>query len=56
LISYKKEVDGDNNLNNYLKMTGIISNMFGAQKTLKETRIKLYNTLALLAVLYGSGN
>ena len=30
--------------------------MFGPQKTLKTTRIKLYNTLALPALLYGSEN
>jgi hypothetical protein len=54
LISYEKEVDVDNKLNNYLKMTDIISNMFRVQTISKETRIKLYNTLALPAVLYGS--
>jgi hypothetical protein len=37
-------------------MTGILYSIFGAQKTLKKTRIKLYNTLALLALLYGSEN
>ena len=54
LISYKDEVDIDNKLNNYLKVTGIINNTFRQQKTLKKTRIKLYNTLALPALLYGS--
>jgi hypothetical protein len=43
LITYEKEVDIDNILNKYLKITGIIKNMFRPQKT----RIKLYNTLAL---------
>jgi hypothetical protein len=37
-------------------MTGIINSIFGAQETLKKTRMKLYNTLALLALLYGSEN
>ena len=45
-------MDIDNKLHNYLKITGIINNVFRPQKTLKKTRIKLYNTLALL--LYGS--
>ena len=54
LISYEKEVDVDNKLNNGLKITGFISNMVRAQITLKETRIKLYNTLAFPAVLYCS--
>jgi len=30
-----------------LKITGILNNVFGPQKTLKKTRIKLYSTLAL---------
>jgi hypothetical protein len=35
-----------------LKITGIINNVFRPQKI----RIKLYNTLALPALLYGSEN
>ena len=38
----------------YLKITGILNNVFRQQKTLKKTRIKLYNTLALPVLLYGS--
>ena len=49
-------MDDDNTLNNYLKITGIINNMVRKQKTLKKTRIKLYNTLALTALLYSSEN
>ena len=52
LITYEKEVDIDNILNKYLKITGIIINMFKTQKT----RIKLYNTLALPGLPYGSEN
>jgi endonuclease I len=52
-ISYERELDIDNKLNNYLKIT-VILNMFGPQKTLKKTRIKLYNTLAPPALLYGT--
>jgi len=37
-----------------LKLTGILNNVFRPQKTLKKTRIKLYNTLALPLSLYGS--
>jgi hypothetical protein len=54
LISYENEVGFDNKLNNNLKITGIINNMFRLQKTLKTTTIKLYNTLDLPALLYGS--
>ena len=53
-ISYEKELDIDNKLHNYLKITGILNNDFRPQKTLKKTRIKLYNTLALPVLLYGS--
>ena len=49
-ISYEKEEDTDSKLNNYLQITGIINNTFRAQKTLKKTRIKLHNTLALPAL------
>ena len=34
-------------------MTGIIGDMFRAQKSLKGTRMKLCNALGLPAVLYG---
>ena len=32
-ISYEKELDIDNKLHNYLKITGIINNVFRPQKT-----------------------
>jgi hypothetical protein len=54
-LSYEKESDIDNKLCNYLKITGILNNVFRPQKkTLKKKRIKLYNTLALPVSLYGS--
>ena len=39
-----------------MKITGILNNVFRPPKKtpLKETRIKLYNTLALPVLLYGS--
>jgi hypothetical protein len=55
LISYENDMDIDK-LNNYLKITGIISNVFRPKKTLKKTTIKLYNTLASPTLLYGSEN
>ena len=42
MISYEKELDIDNKLHTYLKITGILNNVFRPQKTLKKTRIKLY--------------
>jgi hypothetical protein len=53
-ISYVKELDIDNKLHNYLKITGILNNVFRPQKSLKKTGIKLYNTLAVPVLLYGS--
>ena len=47
-------MDVDNKLHNYLKITGILNNVFRPQKTLTKTRIKLYDTLALPVLLYGS--
>jgi hypothetical protein len=47
-------LDIDNKLYGYLKITGILNNVFRPQKTLKKTRIKLCNTLALRVLLYGS--
>ena len=49
----KLESDIDK-LNNFLKITDILNNVFRPQKPLKKTRRKLYNTLALPVLLYGS--
>ena len=37
-----------------MKITGILNNVFKPQKPLKKTRIKLFNTLALPVLSYGS--
>jgi hypothetical protein len=47
LISYENEMDICNKLNNCLKITGIINNVFRPKKILNKTIIKLNNTLAL---------
>jgi hypothetical protein len=49
-------VDIDNKLNNYVKITGIINNVFRPQKPPKKRRIKLYNTQVLPRLLYDSEN
>ena len=54
MISNEKELDINNKLHNYLKITYILNNVFGPQKTLMKTPIKLYNTLVLPVLLYGS--
>jgi len=38
----------------FLKITGILNNVFRPQQILKKIRIKLHNTLALPVLLYGS--
>jgi hypothetical protein len=48
LISYENEMDIDNK---YLKIPGIINNVFKPKKTLKKNRLKLYNTLASTSVI-----
>jgi hypothetical protein len=47
-------MDIHNKLHNYLNIAGILNNVFRPQKTLKKTRIKLYNSLALPVLLFGS--
>jgi len=47
MIFYEGELDIDNKLNNILKITVILNNVFRPQKTRKKTSIKLHNTLAL---------
>jgi hypothetical protein len=46
-------LDIDNKLNNYLKITGTLNNVFRPQTLLKKIKIKLYNTLALSVLSYG---
>jgi hypothetical protein len=56
LISYEKEKDINSKITTFLKITGIISNTFKPYKVQKGTQIKLYNSLALPVLLYGSEN
>jgi len=41
VIAYEGELDTDKKLNNVLKITGILNNVFRPQKTRKKTRIKV---------------
>ena len=56
MISYEKELYIDNKWNNHLKTSGIINNIFRPHNTLKKTRMKLYNSITLPSLSYGSGN
>jgi hypothetical protein len=51
VISYEKELDIDNKLQNYLKITGIINNLFRPQNSLKnKNKITQYSSLPSLVV------
>jgi len=54
MISYERELNIDNKLNNYLKITGILNNVFRPQKNPLRKKNKIINTLALPILLYGS--
>ena len=41
-------------LNNFLKITGILNEVFRPQRNVRKTRIKPCNTLALTVLFYGS--
>jgi hypothetical protein len=55
-VSYENEKDIDSKISKFLKITGIINNIFKPNKVRKNTIIKLYSTLALPVLLYGSEN
>jgi hypothetical protein len=54
LVSYEKEKDIVNKITTFLKITGLINNKFKPNEVQKGTRMKLYTTLALPILLYGS--
>jgi hypothetical protein len=54
LVSYEKEKDIDNKNTKFRKITGLINNTFKPNEVQKGTRIKLYTTLALPIIPYGS--
>jgi len=55
-ISYEGELEISNKLNHFLKITGILNNVFRPQNPIRKTRIKLQRTrtLALPVLLYGN--
>lgn len=53
-ISYDGETDIQSKLGKFLKVTGLINRTLRANKTRRETRIKVYNTLAIPMLTYGS--
>jgi hypothetical protein len=53
-VSYEKEKYIDNKITKCLKRAGLINNTLKPNEVQKGTRIKLYTTLALPVLLYGS--
>jgi hypothetical protein len=52
-ISYTREVDVGNKLHKFIKVTGAINRTLPANKVRKETRTRVYNTLAVPTLIYG---
>lgn len=55
-ISYKGEVDIENKLYKFIKLTGLLNRTMPVNKVRKETRVKVYNTLAVPTLTYGCEN
>ncbi|KAJ4434293.1 hypothetical protein ANN_22845 [Periplaneta americana] len=53
-ISYQNEKDVNKKITKFTQILGIINNALKAKLVQKSTRIKIYNTLALPFLLYGS--
>jgi hypothetical protein len=53
-VSYENKKDIDSKISTFIKITGMINNIFKPSKVRNNTRIKLYSTLALPVLLYGS--
>jgi hypothetical protein len=53
-ISYKGERDVKNKISKFLQVTGTINNVLKPNKVQKSSRMKIYNTLAIPTLIYGS--
>jgi hypothetical protein len=54
LLSYETEKDITSKLSKFLQITGIINEVLKPYKVQKQTRLNIYNTLAVPTLLYGS--
>ena len=52
-ISYQGEVDVQNKLNRFLRVSGSINRTLRANKVSREARLKVYNTLAIPVLTFG---
>jgi hypothetical protein len=53
-ISYEGERDVKNKISKFLQVTGTINNVLKPNQVQKSSRMKIYNTLAIPALIYGS--
>jgi hypothetical protein len=53
-ISYQKEKDIHSKITKFLQIQGLLNNTLKPNLVQRNTRLKLYKTLALPALLYGS--
>jgi hypothetical protein len=53
-ISYEGERDVKNKISKFLQVTVIINNVLKPNQVQKSSRMKIYNTLAIPALIYGS--
>jgi hypothetical protein len=53
-ISYEGERDVKNKISKFLQVTGIINNVSKPNQVQKSSRMKIYNTLAIPTLIYGS--
>jgi hypothetical protein len=53
-ISYQEEKDIHSKIKNFLQILGLLNNTLKPYLVQRSTRLKLYKTLALPTLLYGS--
>jgi hypothetical protein len=53
-ISYEGGRDVKNKISKFLQVTGTINNVLKPNQVQKSSRMKIYNTLAIPALIYGS--
>jgi hypothetical protein len=49
-LSYKREKDVANKLTNFLQVTGIVSQVVKPSEIQKQTKLQIYNTIAVLTL------
>jgi hypothetical protein len=53
-VSYEGEEDIQDKITKFLKILGLINNVLKPNQVQKTTRLKVYNTLAVPTLIYGS--